>query len=141
MSFDVLGDLNWLAVAVAAIAYFVLGAVWYARPVFGRMWAEAGGLEMPEGQRPNPVVFLTPLIGSALSAIALAMIAELTGTDTLGEGITLGIVVAVGFALTISLVTAVFESNKPSRMTWGAVNAGYHVAGNLIAAVIVSVWR
>lgn len=35
MSFDVLGDLNWLAVVVAAIAYFALGALWYAPPVFG----------------------------------------------------------------------------------------------------------
>ena len=141
MSFDVLGDLNWLAVLVAAIAYFVLGALWYARPVFGRMWAEAGGLEMPEGQRPNPAVFVTPLIGSVLSAIALGIIAALTGTDTFGEGIVLGIVVAVGFAISISMVTAVFEANKPNRMTWGAVNAGYHVVGNIVAAVIVAVWR
>lgn len=141
MSFDVLGDLNWLAVLVAAIAYFVLGAIWYARPLFGRMWAEAGGLEMPEGQRPNPAIFATPLIGSILSATALGMIAAASGTDTFGEGIVLGLVVAVGFALTVSLVTAVFESNKPNRMVWGAVNAGYHVVGNLVAAVIIAVWR
>ena len=36
MSFDALGDLNWLAVIVAAIAYFALGAIWFAPPVFGK---------------------------------------------------------------------------------------------------------
>lgn len=36
MSFDVLGDVNWLAVIVAAAAYFALGGLWYGQPVFGR---------------------------------------------------------------------------------------------------------
>jgi hypothetical protein len=48
MSFDVLGDLNWLVVLVAAVAYFVLGALWYAPPVFGKVWAAAGGFDLPE---------------------------------------------------------------------------------------------
>ena len=125
---------------VAALAYFVLGALWYARPVFGTMWAAAGGLEIPEGQRPNPSIFLMPLVGSLLSAIALGMIATATGTDTLGEGLVLGIVVAVGFAISIALVTALFESHKPNRMVWGAVNAGYYAVGNLIAAAIIGAW-
>lgn len=30
MSFDVLGDLNWIAVIIAAVAYFAIGAIWYA---------------------------------------------------------------------------------------------------------------
>lgn len=70
MSFDLLGDLNWLAVLVAALAYFAVGALWYAPPVFGKTWAAAGG-----------------------------------------------------------------------PMLWGAVNAGYHVVGNLLAAIIVASWR
>jgi hypothetical protein len=45
---DVLSDLNWLAVIVAAIAYFAIGALWYAPPVFGRIWMTAGGMAMPE---------------------------------------------------------------------------------------------
>ncbi len=53
ISLDVLGDLNWLAVIVAAIAYFVLGAIWYAPPVLGNAWMRAGGVEMPEGERPG----------------------------------------------------------------------------------------
>ena len=39
------------------------------------------------------------------------------------------------------MVTATFESNKPKPMVWGAVNAGYHVAGNVAAALIVASWR
>jgi len=142
MTFDVLSDLNWPAVIVAALAYFAIGAVWYAPPVLGRVWMAAGGMAMPEaGTRPSAAIYLTPLVGSVLSAVALAMLAKATGTDSLEEGIALGLVVAIGFAVAISFVTAQFESEKPKPMTWGAVNAGYHVVGNLVAAIIVATWR
>ena len=96
MTFDGLSDLNWLAVLVAALAYFAIGALWYAPPVFGRPWMAAGGMTMPEeGTRPSPAIYLTPLVGSVLSSVALAMLAEATGTDTLQRGIVLGLVAAI----------------------------------------------
>lgn len=49
--------------------------------------------------------------------------------------------VAIGFAVSISLVTAQFESQKPKPMVWGAVNAGYHLVGNLVAAIIIASWQ
>lgn len=142
MRFDVLSDLNWLAVIVAALAYFAIGAVWYAPPVFGKAWGAAGGFSLPEpGSRPSAAIYVTPLIGSALSAIALGMIAKASDTDTFQEGIVLGLVVAIGFAITIALVTAQFETTKPKPMVWGAINGGYHVVGNLLAAIIVASWQ
>jgi hypothetical protein len=142
MTFDVLSDLNWLAVIVAAIVYFAVGALWYAPPVFGKVWSAAGGFSLPEpGSRPSPAIYVTPLVGSILSAIALAMIAKASGTDTFKEGIVLGLVVAIGFAVSIAFVTAQFESTKPKPMVWGAVNAGYHVVGNLLAAIIIASWQ
>jgi hypothetical protein len=43
VSFDVLGDLNWLAVIVAALAYFAMGAVWYDRRCSGRYGVQPVG--------------------------------------------------------------------------------------------------
>lgn len=144
MTFDVLGDLNWLAVIVAAIAYFAIGAIWYAPPVLGKTWMAAGGITPEQTQvqdGPGAAIYVVPLIGSVLSAIALGMLAEATGTDTLGEGLVLGVVVAIGFALAIALVTATFETTKPKPMVWGAVNAGYHIVGNLVAGAIIGAWQ
>jgi uncharacterized membrane protein len=142
VTFDALSDLNWLAVLVAALAYFAIGALWYAPPVFGKMWMAAGGMAMPEaGTRPSPAIYLTPLAGSVLSAIALGMLAKATGTETLQQGIALGLVVAIGFAVSITFVTAQFESEKQKPMVWAAVTAGYHAVGILVAAIIVASWQ
>ena len=139
VSFDLLSDLDWIAVLVGAIAYFVIGAAWYAPPVFGKAWMAAGGMEMPaDGQRPGPVIYAVPLLGALASAIAIGMIAFATSTDTLGEGVVLGVVVGIGFAVSVAMVTATFESSKPSATKWGTINAGYHLVGNLVAAIIIA---
>jgi hypothetical protein len=139
MSFELLGDVDWLAVILAALAYFVIGAAWYAPPLFGKAWMAAGGIPDPResgGGGPGPAIYAVPLIGSVLSAIALGMIA--VATDTIGEGVVLGLVVGVGFAISIALVTATFESAKPKPFVWGGINAGYHFVGNLVAAIIIA---
>ena len=144
MSFDTLSDLNWIAVLIAALAYFALGAIWYAPPVMGKVWIEAGGAQMGRADgdaRPGPGIYLVPALGSLLSAIALAMLVEASETDSASEGLVLGLVVGVGFAISIALVTATFETTKPKPMVWGAVNAGYHLLGNLVAAVIIAAWQ
>jgi hypothetical protein len=52
----------------------------------------------------------------------------------------LGLVVGVGFAVTIMLVTSAFETQKPNALVWGLINAAYHLVGLVIAAVIIAVW-
>jgi hypothetical protein len=71
--------------------------------------------------------------------IALGMLAQTTGTDTLGEGIVLGLVVGVGFAVTLYAVESVF-GRRPQPGTWFLITSGYQLLGILIAAVIVAVW-
>ena len=48
-----------------------------------------GGMEMPaDDQRPGSGIYVVPLVGSVLSAVALSMLAEDHGDgDTVGEGI------------------------------------------------------
>ena len=141
MSFELLGDIDWLAVIVGAVAYFAIGAVWYAPPVLGKIWMASSGIPDMRGSGqagPGPAIYAVPLIGSVLSAIALAMFALVSATDTVGEGIVLGLIVGIGFAVSIALVTATFESNKPKPFVWGAVTGGYHLVGNVVAAIVIA---
>jgi hypothetical protein len=140
MSLDLLGELNWLAVIVAAIAFFALGAVWYAPPVFGRAWQHAAGAQVPEGTRPGIAYYVGPLATCLLSTVATALLAVATGTDTVGEAIVLGLVVGVGVAAAVAFVGGVFDPHKPQPLVWFVIFGGYQVVGLLIVATIVALW-
>ncbi|MGH2654288.1 MAG: DUF1761 domain-containing protein [Actinomycetota bacterium] len=139
MSFDVLGDLNWLAVIVATLAYFLLGAVWYAQAVFGKAWQRSGGMTVEPDQRPGAAFYIIPLITCFLMTLATAMIAATTGSSTVGDAIVLGLVVGVGFAASLSLLGSAF-GNYPEPGTYFAITAGYHLVGLMGASLIVTLW-
>ena len=138
-----LGSINWIAVIVATIVYFALGAVWFApQTPLGRAWMGASGYESPSsGQMSGSLFYIIPIATSFVMVVATALLARATGTDTLGEGVVLGLVLAIGFALPILLTTAAFEFNKPRQWTWGLIDAAYHGVGLLLAAIIVSLVR
>ncbi|MGH2418601.1 MAG: DUF1761 domain-containing protein [Candidatus Limnocylindria bacterium] len=142
MSFEFLGPLNWLAVIVGAVIYFALGAVWYTPSVFGRRWMRSIGWD-PERTPPqmNPLTYAVPAAAYLVMAIAVGLLAAATGTDNLGEGIVLGLVVGVGLSLMHTLVDATFDPNRPEPWTWFAINGSYHTIGLIIVAVLVAIWR
>ena len=140
MSFDVLGDVNWLAIVVATVAWWILGAIWYARPVFGNVWMRSAGIQIQEGQRPGAAYIVVPLVAYFIATIAAAMLARATASTTFGEGIVLGLVLAIGFGATLYWVESAF-GQRPSPGTWFAITGIYQVLGILIATVIVTIWR
>ena len=142
MSFASLGELNWLAVIVATIVYYGLGAFWYSRKVFGDRWAKSIGWNAAEAEPPASAAFyILPFFGYLVIVIAIGMLAVATGTDTLAEGLVLGVVLGVLFAGSIFFTTAKFEPTKPEPMSWFVISGGYAAVGIVLAAVVLSVWR
>jgi hypothetical protein len=141
VSFDVLGEINWVAVVIAGLIYFAIGAVWYSPLMFSARWQRSIGWD---ATRPAPemsvTTYVVPLLAYLVMATAVAIIARVTGSDTFGEGIILGLVVGIGLSLMHTLVDATFDPNKPEPWVWFAINGTYHALGLLIVAVIVSVW-
>lgn len=138
-----LGGISWLAVIVATVIYFALGAVWFApQTPIGKAWVSASGYQSPTtGVASSNLFYIAPAATAFVAVVATALIAQATGTDTLTEGVVLGLVVGIGYAATIILTTAAFEFSKPRQWTWGFIDASYHVLGLVIAAVIIALWR
>ena len=141
MTFSLLSDVNWLAVLVAAGAYFVLGAAWYMPKPMASAWTKSLGWEPGEEDTPSVSVYIAPLVTCLISSVAVAMLVVATGTDTAGEGLTLGLVAGVGIAAAILMVTGWFDPKKAQPLVWAAITAGYHTVGLVIVGLILAVWR
>jgi Protein of unknown function (DUF1761) len=142
MSLDLSG-INWLAVIVATVVYFALGALWFApQTPLGRAWVAASGYTSPSsGAASSNLFYIFPAITCFIAVVATALLAKATGTDTIGEGLILGLVVGIGYAGAILVSTSAFEFSKPNQWAWGLIDASYHVVGLIIAAIILALFR
>jgi hypothetical protein len=139
MTFD-LAQVSWLGVIVGAAIYFFLGALWYSPVLFAKPWQAAIGWD--ESRRPpemNPMTYVLPAAMYLIAAIAMAIIAAATGTDSITEGLVLGLITGIGFALPMVGVEATFDPNKPKPMAWFLITVAYHLIGFAILGVAVAI--
>ncbi|MET9230742.1 DUF1761 domain-containing protein [Lentzea sp. NPDC003310] len=140
MNLSVLGDLNWLAVVVATIAYFGLGAVWYAEYAFGRAYQRASGQDLSPPENKSAAAVAVPLLTCFVITLATAMVGRASNTDNVMEGLLLGLVVGIGIALPVRFVTGAYDMTKPAPMTFAVIGAGYHIVGLTLAGAILGLW-
>ena len=140
MTLSVLGDLNWLSVIVATIAYFGLGGLWYAEFAFGRAWQRSAGWDLNPPENAGAGIYAVPLATCFAATLATAMIGAASNTDNIMEGILLGLLVGIGVALPVIFVTGTFDMTKPAPMTFAAIGAGYHIVGLALAGAILGLW-
>jgi hypothetical protein len=127
-----LPPVHGLAVALAVVAAFGLGALWYG-PLFGKRWQRLAGIPdeaMASGNM--PVIYGAAFALQAVAVVALALfIGQNAGA---GEGARFGLHVGAAFVATSLGVTYLF-SQKPFAL-W-LIDAGYHVAYYVVAGAIL----
>lgn len=138
MLLDAFSDLNWLAVVMAALAYFVLGALWYTDALMGRQYRAALGIDADSQGTPEVGPLVVNFVGWLVAALALGLIAVAIGADGFVDGLVLGLVVGVGAVLTQMLVTGGYEGRGNALLK---VNAPYVLIGYAVMGVILATWR
>lgn len=129
-------DLNWLAVAVAAIAFFALGAVWFSGPVFMKPWMKSANLADDFASKGSqPVIFVTAFVLIAIQAVLLAWA---TAAFDFGGTVLFSLVVGLGWS-TLSLWTLVLFERKSFQYV--LINGGYLTVGFLVMGLIVGAWK
>jgi hypothetical protein len=128
-------ELNYLAVAVAAVAAFAAAFGYYV--VFGGQLAAAGSAAA-DTTAFQPWVILVELIRNLVLATVVAGLAVKIGIEDWTTAAVLGIALWVGFPLVL-WVGAIVHENVPVRLA--AIHAGDWLVKLLVVAVIVGVWR
>jgi hypothetical protein len=127
MILDAFSAVNWVAVAVAALAYYLLGALWFT-PLFGKAWDRSIGYTRSEKNRFSASYYVVPLVSAVLATVALALVLQLIEPTRLADALGAGVIVAVGVALPLSINNAL-TPHTPHPFLYGVVTGGYHVAG------------
>lgn len=133
--FDSINELNWLAIALATFAYFVLGAVWFT-PLFGRAYDEALGTKRQKNQQWPAIYYIGPFVSALVTTVATALLVSALDLAQLSEAVMLGLIVGVGYALSISMNNAI-NPITPRPLLYGLVTGGYHVVCIVLVAAII----
>ena len=129
-------EINWLAVAAAALATFLIGGVWYG-PLFGRAWMRASGVTPEQAGKGNmPMIFGLSFV---LQLIAAAVLAMFIGPEAT-FGFAVAAAAAVGFFWVAPAFGVVYLFEQRPFAHW-VVNAGYHIVSFVVMGVILGVWR
>jgi hypothetical protein len=131
--------INWLAVLVAAVAYFMLGALWYS-VLFGKAWIKGTGIDMsrPDARSGAGGIMAFTFILELVTCIGLAILVHRLALTGAMSGIKLGAFTGIFFS-SISICISYLYQKKP--LSLHAIDAGYHTIGSIIAAVILCVWH
>ena len=130
-----MNDINYLAVAVAAVAAFILSAAWYA--VFGKQLAGLDDTYAAVGSMPAWKV-LVELVRSLVVALVLGWLA--VGIDITDWAGAVGLGLAAWIAFPVVLLTgSVIHENVPWKLA--AIHAGDWLVKLVVVTVIVSLWR
>lgn len=133
-------DLNYWAVLVSGIAYFILGGLWYSPILFAKTWMAAIGKTEEEIRQQGgaPAAYAVSFIGSLLAAFVLSLFIHYAGAATLQGGLTTGFFVWLGFVATTTAPPYFYEDR--SKRVY-ALYAGYTLVGFLIMGSVLALWR
>ena len=100
---------NYAAVVVAALAYWVLGALWYG-VLFSKPWMALENMSMEQAQSMNPVLpYVITFILNVLIAYSLAQICIWRNANTLGRGASVGVLLWIGFVGPMTFTTYMYR--------------------------------
>ena len=131
--------INWIAVLVAAIVHWLLGAVWFT--AFSKPWM--AGLRMPQEEldaamaHPNFWPYVIAFLCNFVLAYVIARVLAMGKSHNLFRGIRIGLL--IGLAAAVALVTEM--SFEMMGRTFMAISACYPLVGCILMGIIIGAWK
>jgi len=123
-----------LAVLIAAVAQWLLGALWYGF-VFKARWKTLVGI--PEDAKPANAWFpmVVSFIANVILSVVLAHMVKWSGGTTMSHGIYVGAICWAGFMAPVMFTEHIFEK-RPAKLF--AINAAYWLLAMMIGGGILA---
>ena len=136
-----LSNINYLAVLVAAIGSFALGALWYSPILFGKAWQKQLGYTdeyLQSGSMGK--IFGTSFLLMLIMAWGMGMLLQGHGENQIDwlSGLIHGLVVGIAFAGTSIGINYLYQ--RKSFKLW-AIDAFYQIIFLTIMGMILGAWK
>ncbi len=133
--------INLIAVAVAALAGHLLGALWYSPVLFGKVWLRLSGLtpqQIEEAKAQGMAKrYFSAFVGNLITACVLFYGVK-AGAHNAFSGAVIGAVCWLGFVTPV-LMGAVLWEGKPMKLY--VIHTGYYAISLMIMGAILAAWR
>jgi hypothetical protein len=128
-----------VAIWIASIVFFVLGAIWYS--VMAAPWMAAIGKTMDEltrEQGASPLPYIVGFTAILVMCYTLAWLMHRLQAATLAAGLRLGAIIAIGFIAATLALNYGFEARS---VTLWLINSVYVIVGLALAGAIIGGWK
>jgi len=131
---------NYLAVVVAAIAYWILGAVWFGM-LFTKPWMQLEHIPPEQAAAMQGAASAFPYVMSfvlnLIIAFVLAQLCAWRNATTTARGASLGVLLWIGIVGPITYTTSMYEM-RPLNLF--LINEGYVLVGLFLMGAILGAW-
>jgi hypothetical protein len=128
--------MGFLAVIVAAVATFAVGAAYYM--ALAKPWMEASGIEVGEDGKPvdgeSPIPYIVSFVMILLVAGMMRHTFALSGIDTVGKGLVSGLGIGAFFISPWIFINTGY-SNRPWKLA--LIDSGYATIGCAVMGVVL----
>jgi hypothetical protein len=130
-----------LPILVAALAAFLIGALWYSPVLFAKAWVRANGYtpeKLAAMQANAGRAYAGSFVAFLVMASVLGLLLRHIGADSIADGAGWGFHAWLGFALPIGF-TANLYSDKPAAAF--LIDAGYQLVYMTVMGAILGGWQ
>ncbi len=145
-------EINWLAVVIASVSMFFIGALWFMPQTFYNVWMTAQGRKIPTERvemsaGSTALMFGGTFIATLVQAVTLAIIITLTHTvdPTIGAfgGAAVGALLGFGIGAAASFSHRQFgqSNHRQFDAVWvWLIEIGQDVVSLTVAGAIIGAW-
>jgi len=133
---------NLWAVLLATASSMIVGAAWYAKPVFGNVWMKLTKMDAKKMQSGAPVAILLTIVMSLVTAYVLAHVSYLSNRffhhSFFQDAVTTAFWLWLGLTATRLVVHDVFE-RRPKALT--LLNIAHEFVTIMIMGLIIGAFK
>ena len=134
---EVAFEVNWLAVTIVTLIYFVIHFFWYFPSAFGNLWLKLVGKEgEPKSKIIRETIMMVPL--SFITILIIDVVMILVGISEIGPALLLSLLLWIGFVATIGINQSNFNDRGMKLFLLEYI---VYLIAFLIAGSILVIWK